>query len=85
MGRVSKESDLKSHLVTEICSISTRPVSCTHRHGRSPFKSHLIDWYRVLGVGLWGAHDLKSFKQSCHRAFAFDLICLLMDSIGGRK
>ncbi|KAF5465428.1 hypothetical protein F2P56_015439 [Juglans regia] len=50
MGRVGKESDLKSHLVTEICSISTRPVSCTHRHGRSPFKSHLIDWYRVLGV-----------------------------------
>ncbi|KAL6293088.1 hypothetical protein ACE6H2_001230 [Prunus campanulata] len=45
------DSDFKSQLVTEICSISTRSIACSHRHGcsNSPAKSSsFIDWYRLL-------------------------------------
>jgi hypothetical protein len=50
MGRGGQDSDFKTHLVTEICSISTRSVACIHRHGFGALKSRFIDWYRVLGV-----------------------------------
>ncbi|KAL5785138.1 hypothetical protein ACOSQ2_007530 [Xanthoceras sorbifolium] len=63
MGRVGQEhedTDVKSQLVSEICSISTCYVSCahtthSHRHiisSSDPVdEPHFIDWYRVLGVG----------------------------------
>ncbi|XP_052208378.1 protein HLJ1 [Diospyros lotus] len=47
-----EESDLKSRLVTEICSIPTLAKGCSHFHGggdretTTPF----IDWYLVLRV-----------------------------------
>ncbi|KAH0992999.1 hypothetical protein GBA52_004482 [Prunus armeniaca] len=47
------DSDFKSQLVTEICSISTRSIACSHGHGcsNSPAKSSsFIDWYRLLRV-----------------------------------
>ncbi|XP_021674206.2 uncharacterized protein LOC110660271 isoform X2 [Hevea brasiliensis] len=48
---MGKESDtVKSQLVLEICSLSTRSISCSHRHNFRPVKSHFIDWYRLLGV-----------------------------------
>ncbi|KAB1213928.1 Chaperone protein dnaJ 49 [Morella rubra] len=50
MDRGGQESDLKAHLVTKICSISTCYVACAHRHGCSRVKSRFVDWYRVLGV-----------------------------------
>lgn len=47
MGRMGKESDSKTKLVLEICSISTRSVLCVHHTLLSkPF----IDWYCILGV-----------------------------------
>ncbi|KAK6265347.1 hypothetical protein QUC31_016184 [Theobroma cacao] len=50
MGRVGLESDAKSQLVLEICSMSGTPIACSHRHHfNNPVKSHFIDWYRVLG------------------------------------
>ncbi|KAH7513407.1 hypothetical protein FEM48_Zijuj12G0196700 [Ziziphus jujuba var. spinosa] len=57
MGKVKQEAeDLKSQLVSEICSMSTRSVGCVHkiivnnRCSQSSSKSHFIDWYRLLGV-----------------------------------
>ncbi|KAF8392642.1 hypothetical protein HHK36_022991 [Tetracentron sinense] len=51
MARVGEESDLKSKLVTEVCSISTRSIACAHRRRRCyPMKSPFIDWYLLLRV-----------------------------------
>ncbi|KAM3755617.1 hypothetical protein ACB098_02G053100 [Castanea mollissima] len=50
MARVGQESDFKACLVTQICSISTRSIACTHREGCSLVKSHFIDWYHILRV-----------------------------------
>ncbi|KAK9288961.1 hypothetical protein L1049_017432 [Liquidambar formosana] len=50
MGKVGGESDFKSQLVIDICSISTRPTTCSHRRRGSPSKSHFVDWYRLLQV-----------------------------------
>ncbi|KAM1499052.1 hypothetical protein ACFX1X_022135 [Malus domestica] len=52
---MGQDSDLKSQLVTEICSISTRAIACSHRHGSgsssSPVhSSSFVDWYRLLRV-----------------------------------
>ncbi|KAM5568885.1 dnaJ-related protein rsp1 [Rosa sericea] len=46
------ESDFKSQLVTEICSISKFSIACSHRHCTSPVQSSspFVDWYRLLGV-----------------------------------
>ncbi|KAL9410239.1 hypothetical protein AB3S75_044076 [Citrus x aurantiifolia] len=53
MGIFDKEdSEMKSKLVLEICSISTTAIGCAHRRisPPSPAESHFIDWYRLLGV-----------------------------------
>nr|POE58901.1 dnaj like subfamily b member 4 [Quercus suber] len=50
MARVGQESDFKACLATQICSISTRSIACTHRQGCSLVKSPFIDWYHILGV-----------------------------------
>ncbi|KAJ7955157.1 DnaJ domain-containing protein [Quillaja saponaria] len=51
MEKVGQEfADFKSQLVSEICYISTRSVSCVHRHVCRPVKSPFVDWYRILGV-----------------------------------
>ncbi|XWS14132.1 hypothetical protein CRYUN_Cryun36dG0097100 [Craigia yunnanensis] len=53
MGRIGLEStisDAKSQLVLEICSMSTTPIACSHKHNfNNPVKSHFIDLYRLLG------------------------------------
>ncbi|KAK7303743.1 hypothetical protein RJT34_14656 [Clitoria ternatea] len=45
---MGQESDHKTQLVLEVCSISTRSVVCVHRlvSKSNPF----IDWYCILGV-----------------------------------
>ncbi|XVF38777.1 hypothetical protein REPUB_Repub20aG0131100 [Reevesia pubescens] len=58
MGRIGLESSTillsdaaKSQLVLEICSMSTTPIACSHKHHfNNPFNLHFIDWYRLLGV-----------------------------------
>ncbi|KAF4355613.1 hypothetical protein F8388_013030 [Cannabis sativa] len=55
MGKVGQESDFKTQLVVEICSISTGHSSntCVHRqHCNQPNNNKLpfIDWYRIIGV-----------------------------------
>ncbi|OIW00130.1 hypothetical protein TanjilG_29120 [Lupinus angustifolius] len=50
MGRKGEESDSKTQLVLEICSISTRSVVCVHKHVSSTAKETFIDWYCILGV-----------------------------------
>ena len=50
MARVGQESGFKACLVTQICSISTRSIACTHRQGCSLVESPFIDWYHILGV-----------------------------------
>ncbi|XP_061349148.1 uncharacterized protein LOC133294484 [Gastrolobium bilobum] len=50
MGRMGQESDSKTQLVLEICSISTRSVVCVHRLVSNPHKATFIDWYCILGV-----------------------------------
>ena len=53
MGRIGLESisNAKSQLVLEICSMSSTPIACSHKHHfNNPVKSHFIDWYRLLGV-----------------------------------
>ncbi|KAK2358313.1 DNAJ heat shock N-terminal domain-containing protein [Trifolium repens] len=47
---MGQESDSKSKLVIEICSISTRSASCVHRILSNPTKTTFIDWYCILGV-----------------------------------
>ncbi|CAN6726530.1 unnamed protein product [Malus baccata var. baccata] len=49
---MGQDSDLKSQLVTEICSASARAIACSHRHGgsSSPVHSSFVDWYRLLRV-----------------------------------
>lgn len=43
MGKVREQSDFKSQLVLEICSI---PATCAHR----PRRTHFVDWYLLLRV-----------------------------------
>ncbi|CAL5346907.1 unnamed protein product [Camellia sinensis] len=52
MGRIREEEpDLKSQLVTEICNLSKRAITCAHGSGRSnPTGSPFIDWFLVLRV-----------------------------------
>ncbi|XP_028751612.1 pre-mRNA-splicing factor cwf23-like [Neltuma alba] len=52
MGRMGQEEpDLKTQLVLDICSISTRSVVCVHRLLSNPAKpTSFIDWYHILGV-----------------------------------
>ncbi|XP_021907039.1 dnaJ-related protein rsp1 [Carica papaya] len=49
---MERESDTKSLLVSEICSISVTPViACAHRsRSQLPARSSFVDWYRVLRV-----------------------------------
>ncbi|KAI4346274.1 hypothetical protein L6164_013340 [Bauhinia variegata] len=47
---MGQESDSKSQLVSEICSISTRSVLCVHRFIPNPENAPFIDWYCILGV-----------------------------------
>lgn len=59
MGR-AEDSDTKSRLVSEIFSISTASIACSHTcrtsssssttNRTSPVESHFVDWYRLLGV-----------------------------------
>ncbi|KAF5752175.1 Chaperone protein dnaJ 49 [Tripterygium wilfordii] len=52
MGRVAQEgSDIKSQLVSQICSISTASIGCAHREYGDSGRSDFIDWYSLLGVG----------------------------------
>ncbi|KHN26518.1 dnaJ-related protein rsp1-like [Glycine soja] len=44
------QSDYKTQLVLEVCSISTRSVVCVHRHVSNHAKPSFIDWYCILGV-----------------------------------
>ncbi|KAI9123044.1 hypothetical protein K1719_005933 [Acacia pycnantha] len=53
MGRMGQqeESDLKTRLVLDICSMSTRSVVCVHRLLSNPANPpSFIDWYHILGV-----------------------------------
>ncbi|XP_057957670.1 uncharacterized protein LOC131150753 [Malania oleifera] len=53
MGVVGEESDAKSQLVADICSISACAVSCARRHRRhstAKISSPFIDWYLLLRV-----------------------------------
>ncbi|XP_062108671.1 pre-mRNA-splicing factor cwf23 [Humulus lupulus] len=51
MGKVGQESDFKTQLVAEICSISTGSNACVHRqHCSQANKLPFIDWYRIIGV-----------------------------------
>ncbi|KAK7412913.1 hypothetical protein VNO78_04668 [Psophocarpus tetragonolobus] len=50
MGRMGQESDYKTQLVLEVCSISTRSVACVHRLVLNPSKPPFIDWYCILRV-----------------------------------
>ncbi|XP_027338293.1 uncharacterized protein LOC113852254 [Abrus precatorius] len=47
---MGQESDHKTRLVLEICSISSRSVICVHRLISNPAKASFIDWYCILGV-----------------------------------
>ncbi|KAH1147199.1 hypothetical protein GLYMA_15G146900v4 [Glycine max] len=48
---MGQESDYKTQLVLEVCSISTRSVVCVHRHvSNHHVKPPFIDWYCILGV-----------------------------------
>ncbi|EXC23286.1 Chaperone protein dnaJ 49 [Morus notabilis] len=53
MGKMGQESDIKSQLVAQICSISSRSNACVHRHlfNRPKSSPTFIDWYLLLGVG----------------------------------
>lgn len=67
MGIFDKEdSDMKSKLVLEICSISTTAIGCAHRRisPPSPAESHFIDWYRLLGVSFSSFLDLYVDQSS---------------------
>ncbi|XP_047149662.1 J protein JJJ2 [Vigna umbellata] len=51
MGRMGQDSDPKSKLVLEICSISTRSVVCVHHKLLSESaNTTFVDWYCILGV-----------------------------------
>lgn len=50
MGRMGQESDSKTKLVLEICSISTRSVVCVHTLLTKPANPTFVDWYCILGV-----------------------------------
>ncbi|ESW26311.1 hypothetical protein PHAVU_003G108500 [Phaseolus vulgaris] len=51
MGRMGQDSDPKSKLVLEICSISTRSVVCAHHTFLSkPANATFVDWYCIIGV-----------------------------------
>ncbi|XP_057729486.1 meiotically up-regulated gene 184 protein [Arachis stenosperma] len=51
MGIMGQDSDSKTQLVLQICSIATRSVVCAHRFlSNSPNPSSFIDWYCILGV-----------------------------------
>ncbi|XP_022760611.1 pre-mRNA-splicing factor cwf23 [Durio zibethinus] len=70
MGRIGLESTIsdaaKSQLVLEICSMSTTPIACSHKHHfNNPVKSHFMDWYHLLGV----AEDsgLELIKRRYHK------------------
>ncbi|KAL1320866.1 dnaJ-related protein rsp1-like [Arachis ipaensis] len=63
---MGQESDYKSQLVLEICSISTRSVVCVHRlvpnkTNKPPF----IDWYCILGVA--GNADVNTIRKQYHK------------------
>ncbi|XP_077218296.1 uncharacterized protein LOC143852663 [Tasmannia lanceolata] len=49
MGKLSKESDYRSQLVMEICSMSSSSATCAH-HGFHLKKSAFIDWYLLLSI-----------------------------------
>jgi len=67
MGRMGQDSDPKSKLVLEICSISTRSVVCVHHKLLSESaNTTFVDWYCILGVS-----SLPFlFKQTVYR-FSF--------------
>ncbi|XP_027164760.1 J protein JJJ2 [Coffea eugenioides] len=50
MGRARTDSDIKSHLVTEICNISDRAVTCALQHHFGSTNPPFVDWYLVLKV-----------------------------------
>lgn len=51
--RMGQESDHKTQLVLEICSISTRSLGCVHTLlSNHPSKPPFIDWYCILGVSI---------------------------------
>ncbi|ESW10945.1 hypothetical protein PHAVU_009G252000 [Phaseolus vulgaris] len=47
---MGQQSDYKTQLVLEVCSISTRSVVCVHTLLSNPAKPPFIDWYCILGV-----------------------------------
>ena len=60
---MGQESDFKTQLVLEICSISARTVLCVHRLvSKAPF----VDWYHILGVSssffMFMIQSLKHFS-----------------------
>lgn len=45
-----EESDYKTKLVLDICSISNRSIRCVHTvFSNAPF----VDWYYILGVSFY--------------------------------
>ncbi|KAK7387938.1 hypothetical protein VNO78_22737 [Psophocarpus tetragonolobus] len=47
---MGQESDSKTKLVLEICSISARSVACVHTYLSKLPKPTFVDWYCILGV-----------------------------------
>ncbi|MED6127301.1 hypothetical protein PIB30_086801 [Stylosanthes scabra] len=64
---MGQESDYKTQLVLEICSISTRSVVCVnHRHVPNKTKKPpFIDWYCILGVA--GNADVNTIRKQYHK------------------
>lgn len=55
---MGEESEIKTQLVAEICSISSRSNACIHRQHFNQPKSPFIDWYLLLGVGEEAGRDV---------------------------
>lgn len=64
MGRARTDSDIKSHLVTEICNISDRAVTCAHQHHFRSTNPPFVDWYLVLKVCFIPSFPLQVFSQA---------------------
>lgn len=69
---MGQQSDYKTQLVLEVCSISTRSVVCVHTLLSNPAKPPFIDWYCILGV------SISSFFFYENANFVPPLFCVLL-------
>ncbi|CAH8343701.1 unnamed protein product [Eruca vesicaria subsp. sativa] len=63
MGKIRPGQDPKAALVSEICSMSSSPISCIHINGNSG--SCFIDWYLILGIQ--EDADVKLIRKRYHK------------------